>query len=80
MTSVISQVQEELVEFRFDNPTEVAAYAVTFFFVVLKVLGYFPWSWWWVFSPTLAFFGMLILALAWLGFQVHREEMEDEDD
>ena len=79
MTSVTSQDQEDLVVFKFDNVSEVAAYAATFFFAVLKILGYFPWSWWIVWSPTLAFLGMFILVLAYIGFQVTQEQMDEDD-
>lgn len=44
---------------------------LTIVFITLKILGYFPWSWWWVFSPVwipIAFtlLVLLIIGLVWL--------------
>jgi len=38
---------------------------LTFLFFCLKLCGFFPWSWVWVFSPIISL-GLFIIALVFL--------------
>ncbi len=42
------------------------ATGLTILFIILKLFGIFPWSWWWVFSPFLFEMGIAILLLIFL--------------
>jgi hypothetical protein len=36
---------------------------LTIVFITLKLVGYIDWSWWWVLSPILIAWGLLLLIL-----------------
>lgn len=39
------------------------AFLLTLIFAVAKVMGYFPWSWWLVFTPALAYVVLALILL-----------------
>ena len=41
---------------------------LTLIFITLKLMGIINWSWWWVLSPALFSFGLVILAIFLVGF------------
>jgi len=41
------------------------SHIVTIIFIIAKLLGYFPYSWYWVFAPVLV--AIVLLALAEIG-------------
>lgn len=56
------------------NGTEIFATCVTLALVVLKLLGCFAGSWWWIIGPPLVYFSVVITCSAIEAYKELKQE------
>ena len=66
-------LQSAIIEFR------IICETLFLTFLILKLTGVITWSWWWIFSPVLAIFGLILfflIAVLIIRFNGKRREKE----